>query len=95
MAAHSLEQQKLVLPTVLTPMDEKRLDSLRPIVGTVAHNRAFTYADLEEHCYFRFPRVACSPGTLQGLVRRGLVERLEARKYTPTEKGWEWINQRP
>ena len=68
---------------------------LRPIIGTISHNRSFTYSDLESYCYWRSPPVKVGPSTIPSLIRRGLVKRSEVDRglFYPTPAGWDWIEQ--
>lgn len=85
-------------------MSPERLEQLRPVIGTLAHNRSFTLVDLEDYCYWRTPRIPVSSGTIAALVRSGLLEPAGAervrgqhprRLYRPTRDGWSWIEGRP
>ena len=71
-------------------MRYKPNDALRPVLGTLAHNRIFTYTDFEEYCWWAHPRINVGPSTLQALVRHGYIER-NGKQYNPTHAGWQWI----
>jgi hypothetical protein len=69
-------------------MARRRKISARVIckLGTLAHNRAFTPSDLSSYA-------GAATGTVQSLVRRGIVTRVSSGRYYPTWKGWKVIDR--
>lgn len=69
-------------------MPKRRAISARTIckLATLAHNRAFTPSDLTSY-------VGVASGTVQSLVRRGIVKSVGRGSYYPTAKGWKVIDR--
>lgn len=74
-------------------MEPQRLEALRPIIGTLARCRQFTYSDLEDYCYWRTPRIPIGPSTVKALRERGLLQKIGPNEYYPTSAGWRWIEE--
>ena len=64
--------------------------SLRPVIGTLAHNRSFTAAEITQ--YTRFDRRFDGEQVVRWLSRRGYIERVDWGQWTPTAAGWTWID---
>lgn len=64
------------------------LDTLRPIIGTLAHNRTFTAREITE-----YTRYVDGTAVIRLLLRHGYIERTETRgHYYPTSAGRQWID---
>lgn len=55
-------------------------------LGTLAHNRAFYLGEFNEY-------TGAGRTTLQKLVKRGILEKVERHRYYPTAKGWKVIEK--
>jgi len=69
---------------------------LKVVIGTLAHNRAFTTSEVREYsARGGGGSIGCDAGAaLRTLTRRGFIRRVEGRKLYPTAKGWRWIEGR-
>lgn len=71
-------------------------DDLRSAIGTLAHNRQFTIAELGQYTRFDQPHIACRARALvKVLVRRGYLQAVSRGRYFPTKAGWAWIEVLP
>ena len=66
------------------------MERLRPVIGTLAHNRTFTARDLIDYTNFRPGMRGHGVGTLNALRLAGLLNRA-GREWWPTCAGWRWI----
>ena len=65
-------------------------DELRPVIGTLAHNRAFTAMEVAEYTRFFFD----GRTVVSKLLDLGLIAEVGWRLYAPTRRGWEWIEEK-
>lgn len=62
-------------------------DKLRGALGTLAHNRRFTVAEVSRY-------IGCDARKdVAQLHRKGFVERVSPGRYFPTRRGWAWIER--
>ena len=66
-------------------------DSWRPVIGTLAHNRAFTAREITE--YTMYDRRLDGPAIVRKLLTLGMLEKVGAHTYAPTRGGWDWIER--
>lgn len=67
-------------------------EEVRAVIGTLAHNRSFTIADVREYTAYDRPEISRNAGKLVRMLRRnGLLHRAGRGRYYPTSKGWAWI----
>ena len=67
-------------------------EDLKSAIGTLAHNRQFTIAELEQYTRFNRPHIASHAKLLVNkMVKMGYLKRESHGHYFPTTAGWAWI----
>jgi hypothetical protein len=76
-------------------VDDTKLEELRPVVGTLSHNRQFEPREMWDYLQYRrgFEAVTQS-SVMRLLTKKGYIERTGRGLYAPTTAGWVWINGR-
>lgn len=64
-------------------------DAWKPVIGTLAHNRQFSAAEITD--YTRYDRAFDGPKVVRALLKAGYLTRVERGQYYPTPAGWDWI----
>jgi thioredoxin reductase (NADPH) len=79
--------------SVGVPHNRELPDDLKPVLGTLSHNRDFTIQDLREYTQHDRPHIASHAKSLvEKLVRMGYLKQTPSRgHYYPTTAGWAWI----
>jgi hypothetical protein len=66
----------------------------RPVVATLAHNRAFTASEITEYTRFDQRRLD-GKAVIREMRRLGYLQRVARGQYYPTSAGWRWIDNDP
>lgn len=64
-------------------------NELKPVIGTLAHNRHFSAKEITE--YTRFDRRIDGASAVRWLIKQGYIAKTERGYYFPTVSGWKWI----